>query len=113
MYKRKYVIIDFPNSSYVLHNYRGFYHLFDPYACLLSGEADKDENGYACWTKFVTLDEAKRRLRSNITQGGHSYTFYTFEITSVRKAPKKLVIGQRIAEFEKWKLKRDEELGRT
>lgn len=104
-------MIDFPNSTYVLHNYRGLYHIFDPYACLSSGKPDKDESGYACWTKFATLDEAKGRLKSNITPGGESYTFYTFEITSVRKAPKKLVIAQRINEFEKWKSKRDEELG--
>lgn len=110
MYKRKYVIIEFPNASYVLHHCDEFYHLFDPYPCLPSGKPDADENGYACWTKFSSLEGAKRRLIQNVIIGAESCTIYTFEITSVRKAPRKLIISQRLAETKEAKVKKPEDL---
>lgn len=45
-------------------------------------------------------------------KGGESYDFYTFEVTSIRKAPKDMLINYRLNQYELEKPKKAEQLGK-
>lgn len=103
-----YFLIQFPNACYVLHNQGGNFHLFDPYGCEADKEGKKKE-GKAGWTKFKDVQELKRSIRGNIVKGSESYAFYNFEIMSIKKAPKKLVMSETMHDYEMDKDKPPEE----
>ncbi|KAB0791416.1 hypothetical protein PPYR_03216 [Photinus pyralis] len=100
MRKRDYILMQFPNCCYVIYKHTSYFHVFDPYPCLQNGAADPSEAGFAGWTIFNTLDEVKERIKNQIVPDGNHFIFYTFEVTSVSKAPKSLIIGQKLMDYE-------------
>ncbi|KAF2899351.1 hypothetical protein ILUMI_06824 [Ignelater luminosus] len=112
MRKRNYIIVQFPNQAYVIYKHNDWYHVFDPYACLPNGKEDTSESGHACWTLFQGFNQAKERIKSQIVQKAEHYIFYTFEVSSVRKAPKKTVLSQRLLEYDLDKPVKDEQPGK-
>lgn len=70
------------------------------------------KEGKAGWTKFKDVDKLKRKIRKSIVKGAESYSFYNFEVMSIKKAPKKLVIEQTLHTYEVDKEKKlDEKTG--
>lgn len=107
--KRHYFLIQFPNTCYVIHVHNDTYHLFDPYG--RPGKGKKRKPMKAGWTKYKNVNKLKRKIRKDALKGAETYAFYNFEILSIKKAPKKIVLGQRMAEYEKSKEKREEHIG--
>lgn len=100
MRKRNYIIVQFPNQAYVIYKHNDWYHVFDPYPCLPDGREDTSEAGYACWTLFQGFSQAKEKIKSQIVEKAEHYIFYTFEVSSVRTAPKTTVLSQRLLEYD-------------
>ncbi|CAH1118613.1 unnamed protein product [Phaedon cochleariae] len=91
--KMSYFLVQFPNACYVIHKSSdAILHLFDPYGVPKSQKAG--------WTRFKDARHLKRRLRRIVVAGGESYKFYTFEMTSIQKAPKGLVLSHKLEEYE-------------
>ncbi|KAF5279335.1 hypothetical protein FQR65_LT15408 [Abscondita terminalis] len=98
--KRDYVLLQFPNCCYAIYKHNSYYHVFDPYPCLPNGSIDEEDNGKAGWTIFNSLLELCRRIKKQIVKDGEHFIFYTFEVTSVSKAPKSLIVSQKLLEYE-------------
>lgn len=109
--KRNYVLVQFPNCCYAVYKHNDFYHVFDPYPCLPTGEQDAGEEGRAGWTLFQGFDDVRKRLKSQVAKDGEHYIFYNFEVSSVQKAPRDVVVGQRILEYELDKPIKPEDIG--
>lgn len=133
-----YFLIQFPASSYVVHKSpaKDTFHIFYPCG-LPKGKKGKkgdtsDEEGaangpVAGWLRCKNLkvychfapipglkdvfQNAKRRLKKAIKKGAEAYDFYTFEVTSIRKAPKDMLINYRLNQYEVEKPKRPEQFG--
>lgn len=67
----------------------------------------------AGWTKYKNVNKLKRKIRKDALKGAESYAFYNFEILSIKKAPKKIVLSQRMKEYEKSKEKKEEHIGKN
>ncbi|KAK5638442.1 hypothetical protein RI129_012737 [Pyrocoelia pectoralis] len=100
MRKRDYVLMQFPNCCYVIYKHTTYFHVFDPYPCSENGKSDGSEKGFAGWTIFNNLEEVKNRIKGQMVPDGNHFIFYTFEVTSVSKAPKSLIIGQKLMDYE-------------
>ncbi|KAF5281690.1 hypothetical protein FQA39_LY17711 [Lamprigera yunnana] len=98
--KRDYVLVQFPNCCYVIYKHNTYFHVFDPYPCLPNGIASINKKGLAGWTIFNNLEQAKTRIRYQVIKNGEHFLFYSFEITSISKAPKSLIVGQRMLQYE-------------
>ncbi|XP_056633873.1 uncharacterized protein LOC130443327 [Diorhabda sublineata] len=91
--KLSYFLIQFSNACYVIHKSQNdFYHIFDPY-----GQPKELPAG---WLRCKDVKQLKRHLRKKVVRGAESYTFYTFEVTSIRKAPKDLVLSHKLQMYD-------------
>ncbi|KAJ8954134.1 hypothetical protein NQ318_005728 [Aromia moschata] len=101
-------MVQFPNACYVVHKCRDeFFHLFDPY-----GYPHKGKQNMACWVRCQDLKILKWRLKKLIVEGGESYSFYNFEVTSIRKAPKDVILSHKLQLYELEALELKERLGK-
>lgn len=50
--------------------------------------------------RYKKLKQVKRRLTKEAFKTGGLYAFYTFEVTSIKKAPKGLIIGHKMHLYE-------------
>uniref|UniRef100_A0AAR5Q8U4 Uncharacterized protein n=1 Tax=Dendroctonus ponderosae TaxID=77166 RepID=A0AAR5Q8U4_DENPD len=115
--KMSYFLIQFPASSYVVHKSpaNDSFHIF--YPCGLpkgkqkSGTSD-EASTVAGWLRCRNLNDAKRQLKHAVKKGAEGYDFYTFEVTSIRKAPKDMLINFRLNQYEVEKAKRPEQFGK-
>lgn len=99
----RYVMIRFPSCTLVVCQSGGYYHLFDPYGNDTKGEQKKekkketDSTTTASWTLFRTLDELIIKIRSLIKNNVDSPEFYTFELTSVKNAPRHAALNYKLS----------------
>lgn len=119
----RYMMIKFPQTTFVLCQVDGFYHLFDPYPSppvedtidkpdKNDPNAKKDDKGkkpepkpkkpdpkegFASWILFRSLESVVYRLRKTIFKGPTIPQFYTFELTSVKVAPLHAAINYRLS----------------
>lgn len=106
--KMHYFMIQFAHKCYLFHTKDGCCHLFDPYGCPKQKNKKKkeekdggdDEAPMAGWTKYTEARKLKQNIQKTIPRGCESYDFYTYEITAVRKAPKKAILEQRLHMYE-------------
>lgn len=117
----RYVIIRYPQCSMVIVQTEGYYHLFDPYPPPSEdypkkdeeklkkkiktedkepGEAPENKKGsdVATWTLYRSQDALVQRLKKTI--GGSAVDnpeFYTFELTSVKSAPRHSALHYRLS----------------
>ncbi|CAG9829601.1 unnamed protein product, partial [Diabrotica balteata] len=91
--KLSYFLVQFANASYVIHKTQDEkYHIFDPYG--------QPKNQPAGWLKCRDIRELKWQLKKKILRDSKSYNFYTFEVTSITKAPKDLVISHELQTYD-------------
>ncbi|KAK4878460.1 hypothetical protein RN001_010966 [Aquatica leii] len=109
--KRDYVLLQFPNCCYVIYKHNKYFHVFDPYPCTPNGAADESDEGKAGWCIFNTVQEMTSRIKKQIIKDGEHFLFYTFEVTSVSKAPKSLIVGQKLLDYEMNKADKPEKTG--
>lgn len=81
----RYVIITYPFCSMVICYSEGYYHLFDPYA-----------EPAASWTLHTTLGKLSEKIRRIVIKP-NSPDFYTFELTSIKTAPKYMQIAYKLS----------------
>lgn len=97
--KRKisYFLVQLPNACYVVHKSRdGLLHLFDPYG--FPGQ-HKVANK-AGWVRFKNFRQARQGLR-RLTRGGRAtFACYNFEVTFIKKAPKRVYLSERLSEYD-------------
>lgn len=101
--KLSYFLVQLPKACYVIHKSpNGFFHLFNPY-----GVAKGPNAG---WILCRDLNKLKKTLRK---VGGHPETFhfYNFEVTSIQKAPKDLLMNYKMQQYETLTEKKKEEFG--
>ncbi|XP_030747485.1 uncharacterized protein LOC115875983 isoform X2 [Sitophilus oryzae] len=117
--KMAYFLIQFPDKCYVVHKSATdeTFHIFFP--CNLPKKSSKDEKNaegssenVAGWLKCKTLKQAKKRLKEITKKGSGSYDFYTFQVTSIRKAPKDMLINYRLNQHEMAKRRKSEKFGK-
>ncbi|KAJ8965790.1 hypothetical protein NQ314_003906, partial [Rhamnusium bicolor] len=107
--KLGYFLVQFSNACYVIHRSQDeTYHLFDPYGY----PAGEDKENQACWVKCQDLKMLKWRLDKLIVPGGESYTFYSFEVTSIKKAPKDVILSAKLQDYDLEYAERRERLGK-
>ncbi|KPJ19402.1 hypothetical protein RR48_11029 [Papilio machaon] len=104
----RFVIIRFPGCSIVLCRMDGYYHLFDPNPPPANEEPEvtaeskepktpvKSERAVATWTLYRSIDAVIRRIRATVAKADHP-EFYTFELTSVKSAPKHSALNYRLS----------------
>lgn len=101
----RYVIIRFPQCSMVICQTAGYYHLFDAYPPP-SEEAQTDEEGkpskkgsrVATWTLYRSMDALIKRIRKVVPCiNSENPEFYTFELTSVKTAPRHSALNYRLS----------------
>ncbi|XP_060802169.1 uncharacterized protein LOC106137624 isoform X1 [Amyelois transitella] len=125
MKRLRYVIIRYPMCSMVICQTGGFYHLFDPYAPPTeepekppkddqnkvkketedlklpknpSPEDNRKVNPVATWTLYRSMESLIRRIKKVV--GGREVDtpeFYTFELTSVKTAPRRSALNYRLS----------------
>ncbi|XP_045767139.1 uncharacterized protein LOC123868654 isoform X1 [Maniola jurtina] len=112
----RYVIIRFPSCSMVICQTDGYYHLFDAYAppadspdpALAQRErkASKDSAteapaqakpaAVAGWTLYRSMEALIHRIKKNVSSA-NSPEFYTFELTSIKTAPRHSALNYRLS----------------
>ncbi|GBP05473.1 hypothetical protein EVAR_2990_1 [Eumeta japonica] len=101
----RYVIVTFPECSIVICQVDSYYHLFDPYC------SNSDENAVppntapdpcvckslpvASWSLYYTVDDLVQRLQ--YVTCFNNPDFYTFELTSIKPAPRHASINYRLS----------------
>lgn len=113
----RYVIIKFPSASMVICQTEGYYHLFDPYpppsespdsklaqeqerkkskdsAAPLGSPAQK--GSVAGWTLYRSMEALLHRLKK-VGSSTNSPEFYTFELTSMKTAPRHSALNYRLS----------------
>ncbi|KAF7285882.1 hypothetical protein GWI33_009360 [Rhynchophorus ferrugineus] len=132
--KMSYFLVQFPDKCFVVHksSQDKMFHIF--YACGLpkgkknkSNKKDDEEEGeeeeedeeekeqkgsVAGWLRCRNIKGVKKRLRRAVRRGIESYDFYTFEVTSIRKAPKDMLINYRLNQYELAKKRKSENFGK-
>lgn len=107
----RYVIIRYPQCSMVICQTEGYYHLFDPYPPPTEDkdarEVDKKTkqekpsrkgNSVASWTLYRSMEALIRRIRKVLPgKQADSPEFYTFELTSVKSAPRHSALNYRLS----------------
>ncbi|CAH2040497.1 unnamed protein product, partial [Iphiclides podalirius] len=109
----RYVIIRFPQCSMVICQTDGYYHLFDPNpppngevpetelegkGTETSGGKNQRSSSVATWTLYRSLEALIRRIKKVVTgKSVDEPEFYTFELTSVKKAPKHSALNYRLS----------------
>lgn len=101
----RYVIIRFPESSMVICLVDGYYHVFDPYPPPCSEQKEPKPpqtpevkgEPYASWTLYRSLDSVIHKMKSVVCTGLNSPEFYTFELTSVKSAPRHSALNYRLS----------------
>ncbi|KAJ8724456.1 hypothetical protein PYW08_015930 [Mythimna loreyi] len=119
----RYVIIRYPICNFVICQTEGQYHFFDPYpppretpeqipdkskkdpkkdkAKAQSPEPAPDEQDYtkvATWTLYRTMDGVICRIKKMVPgRQADSPEFYTFELTSIRNAPRHAALYYRLS----------------
>lgn len=90
--KLSYVLIQFPNACYLIHrSFDGSYHLFNPYG-------DK-KVPKAHWLICQDTKSLKKKLKKLVIPGGESFQFYNFEVTSIQKAPKEILLSYKLMQY--------------
>ncbi|XP_074039689.1 uncharacterized protein isoform X2 [Leptinotarsa decemlineata] len=103
--KLSYFLVQFPNACYVVHKTQNeIFHLFDPYGVQRSAKAG--------WVRCKSLKQLKFRLKKLIISGGESYRFYNFEVTSIQKAPKEVLLSYRLQQYDTEMVPKKEYLGK-
>ncbi|CAB3235574.1 unnamed protein product [Arctia plantaginis] len=105
MRRLRYVIIRYPHCSMVICHTDGFFHLFDPYPPPAEEPAKDDVNkpskkgnAVATWTLYRSLDFLIKRIRKMLPLStSDSPEFYTFELTSVKTAPRHSALNYRLS----------------
>ncbi|CAH0548624.1 unnamed protein product [Brassicogethes aeneus] len=94
-WKMNCFLVQFPCACYCVFKSDEFYHLFDPYGPI---NFKKKKRKYkAGWVRCQTLEKLQKRLhRIGRFQKVQNYTFYSFEVTSIRRAPKEISLRQRL-----------------
>lgn len=113
----RYVIVRFISCNVVICQTEGYYHLFDPYASpppLVDKESDtkkdikkdtknqdagppKKANQVASWTLYRSLDALIKRIATIVPGNINNPEFYTFELTSVKTAPRHSAMSYRLS----------------
>lgn len=107
--KLRYVIIKFNSCSMVICQTEGYYHLFDPYPPPQDAESAKKKKGsessvpsqkkigaVAGWTLYRSLDSLANRIKK-VVKEPNSPEFYTFELTSIKTAPRHSALNYRLS----------------
>lgn len=111
----RYVIIRFPTCSMVICLTEGYYHLFDPYPPpvekaepgsmkedkkkskdFVSSAAPQKLNAVAGWTLYGSIDSLIHRI-NKVVAVTNSPEFYTFELTSIKNAPRRSTLNYRLS----------------
>lgn len=103
----RYVMIRYPQCSLVICRTEGYYHLFDPYG-LPRDPVVKDKKGQpqltpcpqqkvANWTLYRDIDSIITRIRKMVGGNLDDPEFYTFELTSVKTAPRNSALNYRLS----------------
>ncbi|XP_028030016.1 uncharacterized protein LOC114242909 [Bombyx mandarina] len=104
----RYVIVRFPQCSIVVCQTEGYFHLFDPYSPPSDDPAVKETDSVqedkkkpgpvASWTLYRTMDALIRRIKkSSFGKAIDTPEFYTFELTSVKTAPRHSALNYRLS----------------
>nr|XP_015836513.1 PREDICTED: uncharacterized protein LOC657194 isoform X1 [Tribolium castaneum] len=100
--KHEHFILQFPDRCYALSVQDKIYHLFDP----------NDSSGKASWTRYSNFGKLIKRIRKNLAKGGESYNFHCFEIMTINKAPKSVIVSNRVKKYKIPKGKKPEIVGK-
>ncbi|CAG9770182.1 unnamed protein product [Ceutorhynchus assimilis] len=122
--KMSYFLIQFADKCYTVHKSTNndMFHIFYSSGVpqgkagkkgneTTDDEEDESSGPMAGWLRCRNLKAAKRRLKK-AAKGRESYEFYTFEVTSIRKAPKDMLINYRLNQYELEKQKQPELFGK-
>uniref|UniRef100_A0A2A4JVW1 Uncharacterized protein n=1 Tax=Heliothis virescens TaxID=7102 RepID=A0A2A4JVW1_HELVI len=104
----RYVIIRYPQCSMVICQTEGYYHLFDPYPPPSEDVKEEDKKGVekpskkgsavASWTLYRSMESLIRRIRKELPgKQADDPEFYTFELTSVKSAPRHSALNYRLS----------------
>lgn len=102
----RYVIIRYPQCSMVICQTEGYYHLFDPYPPpsedvkeeVVKNKRSRTGNPVASWTLYRSMEALIRRIRKMLPGStADSPEFYTFELTSVKTAPRHSALNYRLS----------------
>ncbi|XP_047505228.1 uncharacterized protein LOC125049812 [Pieris napi] len=107
----RYVLVRFSSCNVVICQSEGYYHLFDPYPppsektepseaekkkAAETGTSLKTAASVAAWTLYRSVDAVVARLIL-IATDPNSPEFYTFELTSVKTAPRHSALNYRLS----------------
>ncbi|XP_046967526.1 uncharacterized protein LOC124535371 [Vanessa cardui] len=107
----RYVIIRFPSCSMVICKTDGYYHIFDPYPPPDESNPDqmmkkkKDSatpvmplklGAVAGWTLYDSINSLINRI-NKVVSAPNSPEFYTFELTSIKTAPRHSALNYRLS----------------
>lgn len=109
----RYVMVRFPDCTLVVCQNGGYYHLFDPYDSapkykkmdteqsdlekLRVPHSKVEAQKLASWTLLRTLDELIMHIKSLVKSDVNSPEFYTFELTSVKNAPRHAALNYKLS----------------
>ncbi|KAL4711410.1 hypothetical protein ACJJTC_016164 [Scirpophaga incertulas] len=104
----RYVLIKFSSTNLVVCHSDGYYHMFDPYPSPAVNEADnetvkteinsnREANLVATWTLYQSVDALIRRIKKIVSGNVDNPEFYTFELTSVKNAPRHSALNYRLS----------------
>nr|XP_022920512.1 uncharacterized protein LOC111428977 [Onthophagus taurus] len=119
--KRKFALVQFPNCCVVLYkedkNDDAIY-IFDPYAYTFTIPKTDDEDEKTMtiqcgWTMYTKPKQLIKRLKEIAPKDQeNSFVFYSFEVISVKKAPKKVLLTHKAMQYKLERAKPAEIIGR-
>ncbi|GJQ78159.1 hypothetical protein Trydic_g2491 [Trypoxylus dichotomus] len=99
--KRKFCLVQFPNCCIVVYKEFDFYYLFSPYSWTYKNSDNEEKTINAGWIRYTNEKRMKQKVKSfMVKQGNGVYAFYSFEVISLRRAPKKALIGHKLMKYE-------------
>ncbi|KAK9753098.1 hypothetical protein QE152_g3667 [Popillia japonica] len=111
--KRKFCLIQFPNCCIVVYKEDKFYYLFSPYSWTFKNSDNEEKTVNAGWVLYTNEKRLKKKVKSfMVKEGRGSYTFYSFEVISLRKAPKKVLMTYKLMKYETDKPVKEENMGK-
>lgn len=105
-------MVQFPNCCIVVYKEESVYYLFNPYSWTYKNSDNQENKVNAGWILYTNEKRLRNKVKSFMVKDGRgSYAFYSFEVISLRKAPKKVLIGHKLQKYEPDKQPKQEVMG--
>ena len=113
MKKRKFCLVQFPNCCLVIYKEDEVFYIFDPYQWMFKNVKKEEIEFKASWIMYKDARQIRNKIKSCMKPKSQDrYGFYTFEVMSVRRAPRSVIIKEKLLRYATHKAGKPEDIGK-